>query len=462
MIPQSPADLATNPAAYHVPAVEVFRNSDRVAQNHSNGDILATQRWRGKQRINDGFNSRRDSTQEVTNNSLLQNGYSQLAERPLLDNNFGIANIDFAAPSHPMQPIWLGQNLIMARQAVIGQDRIIQCCWLDWETIQTDLQNEVADLLPELKFEAVTAETELKTGTALTTIPVQLIIDRPKMLDLLALDSGVGVVGKPAFPIPLLTAWCCFVLAVAASALLLHGVMKLSERRAAFVSAVTHELRTPLTTFRMYSEMLADGMVPAKNQQQYANTLKVQADRLAHLVENVLQFARLERGRPNIIQESVTVGGLLDRCRLRLEQRASDSQMQVVTEVADAVSCVSLMTQPATIEQILFNLVDNACKYAQTAEDKRIVISVSQSRRHIRFLVRDYGPGIMSAERKQIFEPFRQSAEATANAVSGVGLGLALCQRMAHSLDGQLIATDCSDGAGFQLELPLNDQDGSK
>ena len=80
--------------------------------------------------------------------------------------------------------------------------------------------------------------------------------------------------------------------------LVLGGALSLSERRGTFVSAVTHELRTPLTTFRLYTEMLDEGMVASgESQRNYMKTLRSEADRLGHLVENVLSFARLERGR---------------------------------------------------------------------------------------------------------------------------------------------------------------------
>ncbi len=76
--------------------------------------------------------------------------------------------------------------------------------------------------------------------------------------------------------------------------MMLRGVLALSERRASFVSAVTHELRSPLTTFRMYAEMLAEGMVRDEQQRdRYLSTLRQEADRLSHLVDNVLQYARL-------------------------------------------------------------------------------------------------------------------------------------------------------------------------
>jgi len=446
--------------AYNVPAVENFRNQIQnqttEPTNNNSANRIEQQRSRADQRINSGFNQRRDSTQELTqlnainSNSINNIGYG--LGNGLDPQSFTWPSIGESLPSLPMQPIWLGENLILARQIVNDKRNVIQCCWLNWEKIEVDLKSEVRDLLPDLQFEAVTSETELKIGTALTTIPVQIMVDRAKMLAMLAFDSP-DVAAKSVLPVSLIAAWCCLGLAAITSALLLNGVLRLSERRAAFVSAVTHELRTPLTTFRMYSEMLADGMVPPEKQQQYANTLKVQADRLSHLVENVLQFARLERGSAKIALETVTVGELSSRFRSRLEERAADSEMQLVFDLDETTSKRSLVTQPAAIEQILFNLVDNACKYAQASNDKRIVVSVGQSSSRIQFSVRDFGPGIKPSDRKRMFEPFQQSATATANAIPGVGLGLSLCDRMARSLGGRLIDKPCTSGALFVLEI---------
>lgn len=449
--------------AYNVPAVESFRNQlqnqsfDPAAIAPSNK--LDAQRSRGTRRVNEEFSNRRDSTQEFTQQTLANNSYTY-------DNAIGIGSSNQLADvgsttelsvgamqTVPMQPVWLGDNLILARRANHDRGSVFQCCWLNWEAIKADLQDQVAELLPQVDFEPVTPATELKIGTALTTIPVQLIVDRPKMLAELAFDSSL-VDNKSGIPLSLLAAWLSLGLAALASASLLYGVLRLSERRAAFVSAVTHELRTPLTTFRMYSEMLAEGMVPPEKQRQYANTLKVQADRLSYLVENVLQFARLERGPAKIAKETLIVGELLERFQSRLEERAAEGQMHFIVDVEESTSQHSMATQPAAIEQILFNLVDNACKYAQSSDDKRIVLSVRNSTNHIQFCVRDFGPGISPIERKRMFQPFYQSKFATANAVSGVGLGLALCKRMAASLGGRLLNKDCPSGAMFTLELP--------
>jgi signal transduction histidine kinase len=461
------SNLNATSLAYSMPAVDNFLNQINTPQSADlpspdeqspiqqtdspavqSSDRIKQQRARADQRINSELTQRRNSTQEVAQlNAYLGNNVYNGAQISGMNLPLAIEPNNFL----PMQPIWLGENLVMARRA---SDRwAIQCCWLDWSKIRSELQNEVAELLPGVQFEAVTAETELKIGTALTTIPVQIIVDRPKMLAILAWDAP-ELETSSALPISLFAAWCCLGLAAIASALLLHGVIRLSERRAAFVSAVTHELRTPLTTFRMYSEMLADGMVAPEKQQQYANTLKTQADRLAHLVDNVLQFARLERGPAKIATERVTIAELFDRFGSRLGERATDSQMQLEIEVDNEVAGLSIVTQAATIEQILFNLLDNACKYAQTASDRRIIVTVDSSGDRFRFCVRDFGPGILPSDRKRMYQPFQQSQSATANAIPGVGLGLALCKRMARSLGGNLVDEPGNPGMNFILDLP--------
>ena len=270
-------------------------------------------------------------------------------------------------------------------------------------------------------------------------------------------------IGEPASTIKdgsglkmaLLLSWLGIGLAAIASALLLNGVMKLSERRASFVSAVTHELRTPLTTFRMYSEMLAERMVPPEKQQDYANTLRLQADRLSHLVENVLQFARLERSSAKPNTENVLICDLIERFSLRLSERATESDMKLSIKIDEAVSGTSIQTHSASIEQVLFNLVDNACKYAKPNSRNLIELRCNRVGKTVQFSVRDYGPGVAPKFKKTMFQPFSKSDIDAANTAPGVGLGLALCQRMARSQGGRLFHESQTDGAKFVLELPL-------
>ena len=342
---------------------------------------------------------------------------------------------------------WLGERLIQARRVQVGDQTIIQGCWLDWDALQTTLKAEVADLLPAVELKPVSlVDAAALDGHLLATLPVQLAVTSPLMSE----------AGWTPIRISLVVAWACLLVTSFAAAMMLHSVITLSERRGAFVSAVTHELRTPLTTFRMYAEMLAGGMVPEADQRQrYLDTLRVEADRLAHLVENVLQYARLERGRPGKRREEVSLASLLDRCESRLAERAAQAEMKLVTHATDADRDSTLATDSAAVEQILFNLVDNACKYAAASADKRIHLEIDAQPRRVRIAVRDHGPGISRAGRKKLFQPFSKSVHEAASTAPGVGLGLALCRRLAADLGGRLDLESPTDGgAAFVLMLP--------
>ncbi len=422
------------------------------------GNKIEIQRSRGQGRVNEEFTRRLSSTKELASQQWANSAYGNQVGQGGIAMPIPESVLAGATPSSiqqgVMQPVWVGNNLVLARRVDGQKQPVVQCCWLDWAAIQAALKKEVADLLPDVELQPVKADTDLDVGAALTTIPVQLVVDSPKLLSTLALSSGKIKLPGSGLRMSLLVAWCGFGVAALASAFLLLGVIRLSERRAAFVSAVTHELRTPLTTFRMYAEMLAEKMVPAGKQQEYANILKVQADRLSHLVENVLQFARLERGANSTSRETVSVGDLFDRFESRLMERADEAAMELSIKMEGSLSDLKVATQPSTIEQIIFNLVDNACKYAKPSSNNRIEISCRERGGRLQVCVRDYGPGVAPKFKKTMFQPFCKSDQDAANSAPGVGLGLALGRRMATSIGGRLSHESCEGGAMFVLELP--------
>ncbi len=185
-----------------------------------------------------------------------------------------------------MRPLWIGDELILARRVRISGQEYIQGCLLDWPTIERQLLTSVRDLLPNAKLLPISTATASESAHLLASLPLKL--------DLGAVAAMAAERMSPV-QLSLVGAWGALMLAALAVAMLLRGVVSLSERRGAFVSAVTHELRTPLTTFRMYAEMLADDIVTDESaRQHYLQTLRVEADRLTHLVENVLLYARLD------------------------------------------------------------------------------------------------------------------------------------------------------------------------
>ncbi|MEX0866933.1 MAG: HAMP domain-containing sensor histidine kinase, partial [Pirellulales bacterium] len=335
---------------------------------------------------------------------------------------------------------------------VVAEGRtIIQGVWLDWAAIRAVLQQEVSELFPQLSMLPVHDEGQGDPARMLASAPITLNVRQPRL-------AAMQPEAMSPTIIALVVAWSCLAAAAVAAAVLLAGVMALSERRAAFVSAVTHELRTPLTTFRMYAEMLALGMVREESQRRaYLETLRTEADRLFHLVENVLSYARLERGAAAAPRTETTVDELLATCTARLAGRAAEAGMELRIDLPAEFGPVQLATDRAAVEQILFNLVDNACKYAQAAKDRRIQLKATATRTQLLLRVVDHGPGIAPQAAAALFRPFTKSASDAANTAPGVGLGLALCRRLARDLGGDLRLEPCNGdprGASFVFTLP--------
>jgi len=360
-----------------------------------------------------------------------------------------------------MTPLRIDGELILARRVSAGGREYVQGCLLDWPAIKTFLLETVEDLLPEADLEPVLAVRPEGEARMLAALPVRLLPGEMTLDRALAGQTSVEAEGllSPIL-LSLGTAWTCVLLAAVAVAALLLGVVRLSERRAAFVSAVTHELRTPLTTFQMYAEMLAEGMVPdAAQQKHYLSTLRAESVRLAHLVENVLCYARLERGRtqrvPDGRLEQLSLGELVEQIQSRLAGRAEQAGMQLVLETKDGAAEATVRANVSAAEQILFNLVDNACKYAASADDKRIHLTLDAANGAAQLQLRDHGPGVSAAVRRRLFQPFSKSAHEAAHTAPGVGLGLALSRRLARDMGGDLRLDDTmTDGACFVLTLP--------
>ena len=343
---------------------------------------------------------------------------------------------------------WMGGALLFARRVSVGGQVYVQGSWLNWPAIRGDLLDATRDLLPHADLEPVTGVAAVEDGRTLAQLPVRLA---PGRLD--AEDPN----GLSPYELSLIGGWASVVLASLAAAGLLRGTIALSERRATFVSSVTHELRTPLTTFRMYSEMLARGMVTDETKRQkYLATLQAESERLTHLVENVLSYARLERNRRGGRPEDLSVSDLLVRTAERLGPRAAQGGMDLKVDEASVALSAVVRADVAAVEQILFNLVDNACKYAAGATDRTIHVEAGREGRFATLRVCDHGPGISAAEARRLFRPFSKSARDAAHSAPGVGLGLALSRRLARDMGGELrIDSSHNRGACFVLTLPL-------
>jgi signal transduction histidine kinase len=204
--------------------------------------------------------------------------------------------------------------------------------------------------------------------------------------------------------------------------------------------------------------MLADGMVgTAEQQKQYLQTLRSEADRLGHLVENVLAYSRLERNRSGFGLSPHRLGDLLDRTGQRLAERAKQGGMTLEVDTPADVADTTVRTNALALEQVLFNLVDNACKYAGGADDRLIRVTAAREGGAAVLRVCDRGPGIPRPSRGKLFRAFSKSVhEAAESAAPGLGLGLALSRRLARELGGDLRYEPCEGrGACFAIVVPV-------
>ena len=352
-----------------------------------------------------------------------------------------------------MAAAWMGDELMLLRRVNIDGRSYMQGCWLDWPALESWLVAEVEDLLPEARLEPILNPAEEGHSRLdrrrLASASIRLF---PGLL------PGGDVELSPTVRNALWIIWASVLIAAIMVTLLLRGVLTLSERRGSFVSAVTHELRTPLTTFKLYTQLLADERAPDETRRQrYVETLRRESDRLGHLVENVLSYARLERRRTAERAETISAAELVDRVDDRLLQRVDQAEMAMTVDVDEQVGTSRIRTDISAVEQILFNLVDNACKYARTNPQLPIRLEVRKKGNTVLFNVVDRGPGITAEERKRLFRPFSKSARAAADSAPGVGLGLALSRRLARSLGGELRVEPAreDEGTRFVLALPV-------
>ena len=345
--------------------------------------------------------------------------------------------------------LWVGDELLLARRAQAKDGEWIEGAWVDWTHLRRELLTEVSDLFPDANLVAVRDESKGDTSRMLATLPLRLDpgVDLGPLLATYEFNITSVAVGLAFFVV---------VFVLAATAMLLRATLDLSERRGAFVSAVTHELRTPLTTFRMYTEMLSEDMVTDEDQRsRYIETLRKEAHRLDNLVENVLTYARIEDERAQVKAETHALGPLVEDISVRLRERAEGADFAFSLELDPSLTDRPLIVDRTALEQVLFNLVDNAAKYGRGDSVNEIELLVDLTRRgELRFGVRDYGPGILDDELTKVFRPFQKAEAHQAGTLPGVGLGLALCKRLAEGLGGELRYEKASPGARFVLVIP--------
>ena len=236
--------------------------------------------------------------------------------------------------------------------------------------------------------------------------------------------------------------------------------MALSEMKSDFVSNVSHELRTPLASIRVFAELLRLGRVTSPEKvREYGGTIEAEIRRLTALINNILDFARIESGRKTYQFASADLGCLVEGVLHGFEMRLSSIGFRVRYTPPDSPLPPVEMDADA-ITQALLNLLDNAVKYS--GDSKEIAVRLAREEDQAVISVTDRGIGIAREEQPRVFERFHRVSTGLIHDVKGSGLGLSIVRHIMQAHHGQVtVESEPGRGSTFALRMPFVRRGGS-
>jgi signal transduction histidine kinase len=229
--------------------------------------------------------------------------------------------------------------------------------------------------------------------------------------------------------------------------------LKLSRLKSDFVANVSHELKTPLALIRLYAETLELGRVPNQERKaDYYRVINKESRRLTQLINNILDFSRIEAGRKEYRLVPSDIGAVVrdvvESYRFAIEKLGFTLELELGEDLPP------LELDPEALSQALINLLNNAIKYSP--EQKAITVSVRREQDRVLLSVSDRGMGIPRSEHRRIFEKFYRVETSLVHTTKGSGLGLALVQHITEAHGGHVeLSSTPGEGSRFTLSLPV-------
>jgi signal transduction histidine kinase len=283
---------------------------------------------------------------------------------------------------------------------------------------------------------------------------------------LVAVSAAAALIG-------LLTAWQAF-----------RQQRQLNEMKSNFVSSVSHELRAPIASVRLMAENLEGGKISEpQKQREYFGFIVQECRRLTSLIENVLDFSRIEQGRKQYEFEPTDIAALVQTTVKLMEPNAAEKGVALKLETSNAehrTSNIEFKMDGRAIQQALVNLIDNAIKHSPKGEtvtvgmearNENVVSDEDEGRERgrekrdkslnpqpstLNLSVTDNGPGIPPEEHEKIFERFYRRGSELRRETQGVGIGLSIVKHIVEAHGGRvLIESRAGQGSRFTIELPL-------
>jgi len=228
--------------------------------------------------------------------------------------------------------------------------------------------------------------------------------------------------------------------------------LRLNELKSNFVSSVSHELRAPIASMRLLAENLEGDKVPGARQRDYFRMIVQECRRLSSLIENVLDFSRIDQGRKQYEFEPTDLSALVNQTVQLMEPYAAERQVRLECQVPEQCQWVA---DGRALQQALVNLLDNALKHSPA--QSVITISLqSLPTGAVRLVVADHGPGIPAEEQERIFEPFYRRGSELRRETTGVGIGLTIVRHIVTAHHGRVwVESTPGEGSRFLIEVPV-------
>jgi signal transduction histidine kinase len=232
-----------------------------------------------------------------------------------------------------------------------------------------------------------------------------------------------------------------------------------SKMKSDFISTVSHEFKSPLTSIRQMSEMLLNERIKTeRRKKEYYAVMLEQSERLSHLIDNILDFSKIEEGEKAFQFEKTNLKELIDRVKLVFQKSIANEGFSVFSYIPETLP--DLVIDNEAIQQVLYNLLDNAYKYS--GNSKNIEIMVEYNGASVKINVKDFGIGIQREDQHKVFDHFFRGGNVLTRSVKGSGIGLTIVKKIIEAHRGT-VSLDSTPGKGstFQVTLPVDTKEES-